>query len=101
MIQPTKNELRHLLAQARQQLKEEKSRRELAEAKLKIATHQLREMVIETELQEQSALPAPQPKILRRLLTNTYRRQGPPQLAASFLCDSVAMPCEHGNPPGF
>jgi len=68
MIQPTKDELRHWLANTRTELKEERNQRQLAEYKLDIAKRKLGEMVLDSAIREDIALPeAPRMKLLRRV----------------------------------
>jgi hypothetical protein len=47
MIQPTKSEIRGWLAEARQELKEERNLRRMAEYKLRVATEKLGQMVVD------------------------------------------------------
>jgi hypothetical protein len=47
MVQPTKGEIRGWLADARQELKEERKLRRIAEHKLRVATEKLGQLVID------------------------------------------------------
>ena len=47
MVQPTKSEIRGWLADARQELKEERKLRRIAEHKLRVATEKLGQLVID------------------------------------------------------
>ena len=50
MIQPTKDEIRSWLAEARAEAKEERTRRQVAEFKLRTATKKLGELVLEGKI---------------------------------------------------
>ena len=50
MIQPTKDHIRHLLREAHSDLKEERSRRRLAEHQLGVATRAIGELVLQGKI---------------------------------------------------
>lgn len=50
MIQPTKDQIRHWLSEARSDLKEEESRRRLAEYRLDVAIRKLGALVLEGKI---------------------------------------------------
>jgi len=56
MVQPTKDELRQIIRDLKDALREEKNRRRIAEIRLRIATRKIGELTIDAEFKHQAEM---------------------------------------------